>query len=58
MHISTTEGYIGASLDRLVLNGDGKLCGCIEIKCPNSVRDKILSDACSQSQFSARKTSM
>lgn len=30
---------------------DGKMCGCIEIKCPYSAREKLVSDACLKSQF-------
>ena len=50
LHLSTYKGYLGASPDGLVCFG-GKICGCIEIKCPYSARDKLISDACLKPQF-------
>lgn len=45
---------LGASPDGLVYYA-GKLCGCIEIKCPYSAREKLVSDACLNSQFFCKK---
>ncbi len=56
LHISEINGFLGASPDGLVFNGD-QLCGCIEIKCPFSAREKSIADACSQSQFFCKRDS-
>ena len=54
LHVSTLRGYLGASPDGLVCCA-GKVCGCIEIKCPFSARDKLVGDACMKSQFFCTK---
>ncbi len=48
--------YLRSLVPLLVFNGD-QLCGCIEIKCPFSAREKSIADACSQFQFCKRDSS-
>ena len=56
IHISTAkgEGYLGASPDGLVCYA-GEVRGCIEVKCPFSARDQMVSEACSMQQFFCMK---
>lgn len=54
LFISSSVGYLGASPDGLVYRG-GEVCGCIEVKCPFSVRDSTISDACMKPQFFCTK---
>ena len=50
LFVSIINGFLAATPDGLVCN-DGKIEGCLEIKCPFSARDKSIHEACSVSQF-------
>ena len=54
LFISTTNGYLGATPDGLVM-ANGDIQGCIEIKCPFSARNKSVAEACSLSSFFCKK---
>ena len=49
LFLSTRIGYLGTSPDGLV-SSDGKVIGCIEIKCPFSAQDKTVVEACATIQ--------
>ena len=56
LHVSTVKGkgYLGASPDGIIYYG-GEIQGCIEVKCPYSAREKLVSEACLMPQFYCRK---
>lgn len=54
IHISDL-GFLAASPDGLVYDADDQLVGIIEIKCPYSVRNSTVWDACSRKSFFCTK---